>query len=195
MIAAAVGDEPWSSWPDRDLLSWKSRKATFPVQRLKRTTMKRLICPATVLLLLGCGEKSAPKPTTTPEPAPPAAAQPKEAAAANQATVESKKPATGENSIDEATKRVIGTWEAQADEVRLMMVFGPDRTVSEKADRGTGWKSVNEGKWKVFAVDGDTVTLEIQPEGKPSYHQTDIFDGANELLHKHGGKVISFMRK
>ncbi len=29
MIAAAVGDEPWSSWPDRDLLSWKSRKAPF----------------------------------------------------------------------------------------------------------------------------------------------------------------------
>ena len=114
--------------------------------------MNRLICLVSLLLLVGCGEKTAPKPATTPEPAAPAAAQttaePKGCAAANQAAVEPKEPTTVENSIDEAAKRVIGTWEAQADEVRLMMVFGTDGTVSEKADRGTGWKSVNEGKWE-----------------------------------------------
>ena len=58
-----------------------------------------------------------------------------------------------------------------------------------------GWKQVNKGIFKVVAAAGDTVTLEIEPKDKPSYRQTDVFDGSDKFHHKHGDKLIPFVRK
>ena len=149
--------------------------------------MKCLICLSCFLLAAGCGKTPAPE---TAIPAPEHASQPD--ALASTPKNETK---TAASRIDEATKMLVGNWEGQSDQVRLRMELGTDQTIIETADSGAGLKSVNEGTWKVIEVQGDSITLEIEPKGKPSYHQTDVFDGRDMFSHKHDGKVIQFVRQ
>ncbi len=79
--------------------------------------------------------------------------------------------------------------------MRLMMQFEQMEELSKRQILVMTGKQVNNGTWKVFEVEGDRVTLEIEPKGKPAYRQTDVFDGADKFHHKSGQKIIPFVRK